>query len=147
MVLFGKTQTIRRFGKVTIVNGYREASSEDIQLVMDVQTQTKPTRMDETGKEATARLKVFCDTELQTADKEQGLQADWLLYHGKWYECTECVRMENTVLAHFEAQFQELPEQPEETSSDTEDSGSTESEDNTETDDSTENSDDEEAES
>ncbi|MCD8364443.1 MAG: hypothetical protein LUC83_01260 [Clostridiales bacterium] len=137
MVLFGKTQTVRRFGKITIVNGYREASHEDMQLVMDVQTQSKPTRMNETGKASGAKLKVFCDTELMTADKEQGIQADWLLYHGKWHECTECVRMENTILAHFEALFQELPEQPEEETSS----------DDTETDTDADSSDDEEDES
>ena len=111
MVLFGKKQVIRRFGRMEVIDGYQNCTSRDIPLFMDVQEETDSGTLEESGKHRRTELKVFCNVEFIVADKENRQNADWLWVNGKWYECTSCIPYKNTLLKHYEAKFSLLPEQ------------------------------------
>ncbi|MCL1987423.1 MAG: hypothetical protein FWG64_05565 [Firmicutes bacterium] len=61
------------------------------------------------GEHTTTRLTSFGRTKLFSADEHTNQQADRLLYKGFWYECTSCVEWDHTKLAHFKAEWVQIP--------------------------------------
>ena len=114
--IFKKNYVARRFGEETSVQGYYGAPHTDFLVRLDVQ----PLTADEVqalpeGERSIRRIKTLGGTRLTPADEDSGVRGDWLHYEGRWYECKSCQGWDHTLLAHYEAEFTQIPAGPQTT--------------------------------
>lgn len=105
MNFFKRAYTVRRYGQKIWENGLCESPFEDIQLPLDIQNRSHRSSEDLSGQSETGSLTVYSDSPLYPARPEQQMDADRLLYMGRWYECTSCAYWGNTILRHWQAEF------------------------------------------
>ena len=109
--IFRRSFTIRHFGHEEIVDGYRYATYQDREVLLNVQ----PLFADELqalpeGERRTKRLKAYGNYTFTTADQSTGKRGDWLFYCGRWYECVSSLDWDHTMLWHCKSEFVEVAE-------------------------------------
>jgi len=108
VVIFGKKYVLRRFGEISYVGGHETYSSEDLEIIADVQPVTRNNSMTEAGAEFSSRVKTWTDAELTPCDPDKGVKGDWLYHQGKWYQCVSSVNDNNTILSHWTSEFEQV---------------------------------------
>ncbi len=111
MVFFKKPYTLRRYSVPVYIRGHTSVPYQDLQFLMDVQTEEDTVKMDTDGAKSGQKLKVFCDSPLLVEDAGRQQKADRLWFQGKWFSCQNSRLSENTVLRHYTAAFAECPDQ------------------------------------
>ena len=107
MIFFAKPQFLRRFKEPEIVEGYYNASYDDITLPANVQTLEDEIITASEGERSVRRLEMFSDERIMTDDPENRIKADMLWYQGKWYQCRSSVLCDTTILKHWDSVFVE----------------------------------------
>lgn len=113
MVFFKKPYILRRYSRPVYTKGHASVTYQDMQFLMDVQTEEDTVKMGEDGAKSAQKLKVFCDSPLLVEDAGRQQKADRLLFQGKWFACQNSRLSENTILRHYTAAFTECPDQEE----------------------------------
>lgn len=111
MVFFKKPYTLRRYSMPVYMKGHASVAYQDMQFLMDVQTEEDTVKMGADGAKSGQKLKVFCDSPLLVEDAERQQKADRLWFQGKWFTCQNSRLSENTILRHYTAAFVECPDQ------------------------------------
>lgn len=108
--LFAKKYWIRRFGEQRVVKGYVTSGREDFIASANVHPLgTDAQQALPEGERKIKHLEGHGDIELHPANEAQNQKGDLLLYHGSWYECTNCQLWDHTVLSHYNYQFVIVP--------------------------------------
>lgn len=103
--LWKKKRLLRRYVGWQVVNGYEVASHEDMYIYADVQTTDQSVSTGLDGDDATQRIKVFTDTQLNVA--RDRLPGDKIWFQDRWFECRTTKLSENTFLKHWTSTFVE----------------------------------------
>lgn len=111
MNLFKKQRRIRRFNEPIYVNGYCTIPYSEKTLPMHVVTLDDRIMTSEDGSHSVQRIQVFCEQRLLIEDQRSEQKADRLFFNDKWFECVSCKLSDDTILAHYTAEFVECIDQ------------------------------------
>ena len=115
MKIFKKPYTVRRYQKPSWEGGLPGVPYRDITLNLDVQDNRRKNQGDRGGRSTSGSLTVYSNIQLFPAEPSKQIDADRLLFMGRWYVCTEAVYWGNTILAHWTCTFEAVEgEEPEE---------------------------------
>lgn len=110
IALFNKKYWLRRFGEQREVKGYLTANSKDYVISINVHpVGTTTLQALPEGERSFKRLEGHGNVELVEANRENNVKGDLLFYHGSWYECTSSQLWNHTLLAHYNYQFVQVP--------------------------------------
>lgn len=103
--LWKRKRILRRYTGSQMINGYEVTTHEDFFIYADVQTTDQSVSTGYDGDDATQKIKVFTDTQLNVARNR--LPGDKIWFQGRWFECRSTKLSENTFLKHWTSTFVE----------------------------------------
>lgn len=111
--LWKRKHILRRKMDPVAYGGYVREDYQDILIMADIQTTDKSVSTGPDGDRSVQSLKMFCDFEVNTANRATGTRGDKVWHQGKWFECTSSRLSENTFLHHWTSTFVECLNQEE----------------------------------
>lgn len=105
--LWKNKHILRRFSEPTYTGGYAVSSYTDITITANIQTPSRATSTATDGDYPHQTIKVFTETQLNTADDRTGTPADRIWFQDKWFECRTSRHSNDTFLHHWTAEFVE----------------------------------------
>lgn len=110
--LWKHAHLLRRFSEPTCSGGYAVSTYTDMYIMANIQTPSRTTSTAGDGDYPWQVIKVFTETQINTADDRTGTPADWIWFQDKWFECRTSRHSNDTFLHHWTAEFVEIASQP-----------------------------------
>ena len=108
--LFNRKYWLRRFGEQREVKGYLTADFNDCVVSIHAHPMgTDTLQALPEGERSVKRIEGHGPHKLIAADPNTGMKGDLLLYDGNWYECVVSMSYTQTILAHYNYQFVQVP--------------------------------------
>ena len=109
--LWKHAHLLRRFSEPTCSGGYAVSTYEDMYIMANIQTPSRTTSTAGDGDYPYQTIKVFTESQINTADDRTGTPADWIWFQDKWFECRTSRHSNDTFLHHWTAEFVECATQ------------------------------------